>query len=324
MSPPKQIGPVHGVREFMELVWDLPHSSDSAQRIFRGQAKAWDLLPALFRDRDRTPQEVEEFESRLLVEFKSRSPYLLPSTPGDEWDWLSLAQHHGLPTRLLDWTANPLMALFFAVEEPNAPRSTVWIFDANQDQLDGAKLPNLTARAGSPEFLAVVRPKWHSQRVAAQVGWHTFHRILQDGENLQVLAMNNVEPHCQRLTRLSIDQTKASAIRGELKEIGIHHATVYGDLTSVCKAIQDELDVPVAMRREAAYWRKRQSEYETHVLALLLINGKALTVGDWFEWVYELDENGNTVGGGYRLTAEELEKAKRLAGVYRHDYRSRT
>src|SRR6266404_4374103 len=103
---PKQIGLIQSLREFMEKVWDVSPAPASAQRIFRGQAKAWDLLPKLFRDRGQEPHEIEALEERLLAEFKARSPYLLPSTPIDDWDWLSLAQHHGLPTRLLDWTAN--------------------------------------------------------------------------------------------------------------------------------------------------------------------------------------------------------------------------
>jgi len=59
---------------------------------------------------------LEDYEKETLNRFKLRAYSEQLPTPKDDWEWMALAQHHGLPTRLLDWTTSPLIALYFATK----------------------------------------------------------------------------------------------------------------------------------------------------------------------------------------------------------------
>jgi type I restriction enzyme M protein len=71
-------------------------------------------------------------EKRLLTAhkrlFKERAFQYLDFTPASDWDWLALGQQYRLPTRLLDWTDNPLVAAFFAVDEESESDGVIYAY----------------------------------------------------------------------------------------------------------------------------------------------------------------------------------------------------
>ncbi len=127
-------GKVQTARKLGELVDLLGARVAANNRILwcRGQrSTTWHVTPALWRnykpgrERDLT----NRFRARALTRHQSLPQY------DDHAMWLSIMQHYGLPTRLLDWTRSPLVAAYFAVEDylygpaVEAEDAAVWVLE---------------------------------------------------------------------------------------------------------------------------------------------------------------------------------------------------
>ncbi len=97
---------------------------------FRGMAnKSWELLPSI----QRSPERIAN-ERFITNDFYIKAKQVMEHSPDKKnyAAWMSIMQHYGLPTRLLDWSSSPLVATFFAVEYNEKERNAdacIWVLD---------------------------------------------------------------------------------------------------------------------------------------------------------------------------------------------------
>ncbi len=229
-----------------DLIRDLG-TVEAATPWFRGQVdNTWPLSPSLLRDGGHRDHETD-----MLKRFKQEAAQLVDVSDSSEWNWLSMAQHHGLPTRLLDWTTNPLVGLFFAVEEREDGRGRAGrLFCLDPIALNevtfthGTGILLLGQDAELDDYLAGSSNRQGRGPVAV-VAQRTFGRISAQAGVFTLSHRadpKSFEDHAPSgsLRSWIIPATAKEPIRQQLSAMRVDNATIYADLDHWAKSISEE------------------------------------------------------------------------------------
>jgi len=224
---------------------------------FRGQADIdWGLTPSICREYWHAGKKVRftrDDEIRLFQRFRRRA-YIHFQRVQTRWETLFLARHYGLPVRLIDWSENPLVALFNAsdfVREEDLPDGAIW---AMTGRGKGRHAVDVFGDDDpfSVEGVKIVHPMAISQRLVAQGGIFTIHDpwkkpdlVDHGGEEMPDEFLD-----IGQITRWRVRREDKGKFLGDLDRMGVNQLNLYPDLENLATGLQD------GIVREAIYREK--------------------------------------------------------------------
>ena len=245
----------HRVKNFGEYVEIIKEVTLGDNKIlwFRGHADhSWNLQPSVWRNYSRDDERAMNHE--FLWKAKSRT--LRPPIDKDWSSWLSLMQHYRLPTRLLDWSKSPLVALYFAIEQsilslrkeiPNTD-AAVWLLCPGElNVVSGLEPYIFSIQTGTardmiePAFLNPQRVKENDKIIAVSAIEDDIRMMVQQAAFTIHSSLLPLENYCdvsRFLKKIIIPKESIPSMSIEMDILGIKQSMIYPDLENLALEIQ--------------------------------------------------------------------------------------
>ncbi len=236
--PKYDIHNIDSVAGFLDLVHREKQMEENrgnqSDFLFRGQPVDEPLLPKIARPNVQPRGELRKIEKLIIREFERVSVLLAEFDTRTEWDRLALAQHCGLPTRLLDWSYSALAALWFVVRKPpekdkngNPRDGVVWVLKPETSDFINFPTPE---RPFEGKRTRIFRPRFVARRIAAQAGLFTVHKVMEGGHFVP-LEKNKI--FSRKLVKARVGAASFATLRKQLYACGVTYLSMVPDLDGV-------------------------------------------------------------------------------------------